>query len=128
MVIYMKKASTWIIIFSALILLSLVYIFISGTAQEKIAVIKSDGKTVKTINLENTDSPYTFEISGQNGSNTIYVENGRISVINADCPDKLCVRRGAVSSPAVPIVCLPNKLVITIKTNSASEPDAVTGG
>lgn len=128
MVIFMKKASTWIIIFSFLILLSGAYIFISGRISGKIAVIESCGKTIKTINLDTVDLPYSFEVSGENGSNTVYVEKGRIRVASADCPDKLCVHQGAVSSPAVPIVCLPNELVISIKSNSASEPDAVTGG
>jgi hypothetical protein len=33
----------------------------------------------------------------------------------ADCPDKLCIRQGIVSRSGERIVCLPNRVSITIE-------------
>lgn len=49
------------------------------------------------------------------GSNTVAVRDGSICVLQATCPDQVCVRRGWVSSTAAPIVCLPHGLVIELE-------------
>ena len=33
----------------------------------------------------------------------------------ADCPDRLCVRQGAVSRVGESIICLPHELVVTVE-------------
>lgn len=45
--------------------------------------------------------------------NTIEIKHGKVRMIEADCPDKRCVKQGASSS--LPIICLPNEIVIEIK-------------
>ncbi|MBQ8509428.1 MAG: NusG domain II-containing protein [Clostridia bacterium] len=42
------------------------------------------------------------------------MESGRIRVSAADYPDQVCVHQGWQSTGAMPIVCLPNKLVIQL--------------
>ena len=69
----------------------------------------------------------TFTVEGPGGfSNTILVEPGRIRVSQAGCPDQVCVDQGFVSDGAVPIVCLPNKLIIQI-VGGGDRLDAATG-
>ena len=43
----------------------------------------------------------------------------------ADCPDKLCVNQNAVSKNGESIICLPNKVVVTVDSSENSEFDAV---
>jgi len=88
----------------------------------KIAEVSLDGKVLYTIDLSTVTSPYTIELPG----NTLLISPGSISVLEADCPDKLCVARGELSSGALPIVCLPNRLVIRL-TDGGSGVDAVAG-
>ena len=86
------------------------------------------GQALKAI-LARLDEGFSFSVEGPAGANTIQAEPGRIRVSHADCPDQVCVHQGWISSAAVPIVCLPNRLVIEITTHSAQEDlDAVTGG
>ncbi len=75
------------------------------------AEIYVDGKLYRTVSLS-ADTKFIVESSY--GSNTIRVENGKISVISADCPDKVCVASGAISGGAVPIICLPHRMEIRI--------------
>lgn len=60
------------------------------------------------------------------GTNTVRVKDGAVSVVEADCPDKVCVHTGAVSKGNVPIICLPHKLEIKV-VNGKADTDAKAG-
>lgn len=80
------------------------------------ADIISEGNLVTTIPLWQVETPYTLEITCKDGGkNTISIASAEISVISATCPDQICVRQGAVSDSRLPIVCLPNRLVIQLR-------------
>ena len=66
----------------------------------------------------------TFVIPYGGSSNTIEIRDGRIRVLEAECPDKVCVRTGWLSSSAIPIVCLPNHLEISFASGN-DDIDAV---
>ena len=46
--------------------------------------------------------------------NTIEISGGSVRMIEADCPDKICVRTGPISRSGQSIVCAPHKVVVTI--------------
>ncbi len=64
-----------------------------------------------------------IEING--GTNILEIKNGNANMTEADCPDKLCVHQKAVSKNGESIICLPNKVVVTVDTSENSEFDAV---
>lgn len=77
------------------------------------AKIYQEGTLLYTIPLYKVQHSYELSIVGENGGeNTILVSKGEISVSQADCPDQVCVKRGIVSYSGIPIVCMPNQLVI----------------
>ena len=45
---------------------------------------------------------------------TVIVSEGKVRVEDADCPDKICERRGSICESGASIVCLPNRVVIRI--------------
>ena len=47
-------------------------------------------------------------------------------MIDADCPDQLCVNQRAVSADNESIICLPNRVIVEIQSRQESEYDAVT--
>lgn len=62
------------------------------------------------------DEPVEYTLSSPNGSsNTVTVRDGQVCVSHATCPDQVCVKQGWVDSAGIPIVCLPNGLVIEIQ-------------
>ena len=79
------------------------------------AVISVDGEVIKRVDLTGVGQPYDIEIETEYGHNTVHVENGAISVTAADCPDKICVHQGKVTTAGIPIVCMPHRLVIQIE-------------
>ena len=85
------------------------------TKKGSIAVITVNGQLYRKIDLKAVDEPYCIEINNDYGYNKILVEKDKISVTEADCPDKVCMKTGPISSAGRPIVCLPHKLSITIE-------------
>lgn len=131
----MIKTRTWVALFSALLVLATVAAILvknpldNGSSDENtVAKVYLDSVCVHTVCLSDVSEPYTIQLTGENGTNTISVENGRICVSSADCPDQLCVKQGWQSSGITPIVCLPNKLVIEFEHSSenTTEPDGIS--
>ena len=80
------------------------------------AVISKDGMVLHEIRLDTLLEPKTFHISGENGEeNLVRVERGRVCMASASCPDQVCVNQGYIDNGALPIVCLPNKVIVTIE-------------
>lgn len=89
------------------------------------AIIKQDGKVIKTIDLNNVKKDEKFNITYKNHFNTIEIAPGKIRISEADCPDKICVKTGWISEPGTSAVCLPHKLIISIEGKN-SKIDGIT--
>lgn len=72
--------------------------------------VKVDGKEVSSYPL-NKDAKYILN----NGTNTLVVKDGYAMITEANCPDHVCVNQGKINCSGQSIVCLPNKLVVTIE-------------
>lgn len=121
----MKSTKFWIIVIAAVLLLSMAasaFVLLYHGAGDTVSVTQ-DGKVIKRINLDTVTSPYEFVVTGEYGSNTVRVEQGRICVMDASCPDHVCVNTGWISDGAIPIVCLPNKLVIQVDSAADAQLD-----
>lgn len=100
----------------------------SGT-ENRTAEIYQDGILLYTVDLDHVNESYEITVTGENGAyNIILAEPGQISMKEASCPDKLCVRMGKIHNASLPVTCLPNKVVIRIipGTDTVGDaPDAV---
>ena len=122
---YNMKYKILIITAAVIFALGIVGSVLVLTAQKKdTVVIKQNDKIIYTIDLK-TASNKTFDIEYKGSRNTVEIKDGKIRVKEADCPDKVCVKTGWLSSSAVPIVCLPNHLVIEFA--QADSVDAAAG-
>ncbi len=78
-----------------------------------VASIYQNGSLIQTISLSSVTAPYQLKLDGPNGSvNIIEVRPGSIGIVEADCPDQICVNMGIRSHSLLPITCLPNRLII----------------
>lgn len=111
-----KKTKIWILIFAAVIVLCCglfaVQVF---SADGTVAVISINGVEYDRIDLSKVKESYDIEIETEWGCNTVHVEPGAISVTEADCPDHICVQRGAITQSGIPIICMPHRLIIEIE-------------
>ena len=125
----MSKSSKWVLalLAAAAVLATVALVIPPKQEEDPVARITLDGKLVKEIELNQVGASFSFPVTGASGlTNTILVEKGRIRVEEADCPDQICVDQGFISDGTVPIVCLPNHLVIEI-AGGGEAFDAATG-
>ena len=74
------------------------------------AMIFLDGEAVREVDLSQNQ---TFVIEDRY-RNEIRVEDGKIAIVDSDCPGRDCVHSGGISTQGRIIVCLPNGLEIRI--------------
>jgi len=121
----MKRNRFWIFLLglTAGLCLGGIVLLSLRSAPGTVAEIYQNGKLLQTLRL---DEPVGYTLFAANGgSNTIVVQDGRICVSHATCPDQVCVNQGWVNTDATPIVCLPNQLVIQVK-GGEQDLDAAT--
>ena len=87
-------------------------------------VITRDGETYGTYSLSEDQ---TIEITGEDGNvtNVLVIRDGEAYMKEADCPDKLCVHQKAISAENENIVCLPNRIVVTVTGSKEDGFDAM---
>ena len=89
------------------------------------AIVRVNGEIIATLPLTR-DTHYPIEADGTT-TNILTIQSGAARMTEANCPDRLCIRRGAVRHAGDSIICLPNKVVVEISGADALDLDAVTG-
>ena len=86
--------------------------------------VRIDGELVMELPL----SEDTQIVLGEGEhTNTLVIRDGKAQVVEASCPDRICVRQGAVQYAGESIVCLPHKLVITVRGGASGGLDGFAG-
>ena len=118
-----KKYRLDIIVISAILLVSVSLLLIMTLSKKEgaVAVVEIDGKTVAEYSLA-----VNGEYSLNNGTNVLVIENGQAYLNYSNCPDHTCEITGKIHYVGQTIVCLPNKLSITIKGNAEGGVDLVS--
>ena len=96
---------------------------ISSTSDMKIAVVTYRDKEVLRIDMSK-DGTYT--VDGTLGDVVIEVENNRIRVKEEISPYNICSIQGWVEYVRVPIVCLPNHIMILIEAQTNEDDEDIT--
>lgn len=86
--------------------------------------VSVDGKVIATYPL-GVDRVEDIRTDGD-GLNRLVIKDGKAWVETASCPDGICAAHKPIHREGESIVCLPNKVVITVKTaDNADSPDIV---
>ena len=99
--------------------------FLFHVSQGTKANIYVDGRLYQTIILTDYEVDTEILIETQYGYNKLLIQNEKIRVLEADCPDKTCVKTGFTNSSSKPVICIPHRLEIVI--SDSSELDGVSG-
>ena len=106
-----KKYRLDIIVIAALLIFSLsVLLIINLTRKDGATVtVTLDGVTVAEYSLSK-DGVYSLN----GGTNILTIENGTARMSESSCPDHICENKGKIKYVGQTIVCLPNKLTVTV--------------
>ncbi len=114
----LEKILVAIILLSSAIAMGVMMISKSDD-QNKNIVITVDNKVIEKISLNkaNETSLYDFNFDSDIGS--IETRNGRVRMLEMSkeiCPKSICSETGWIDNSYKSIVCLPNKIVVTIES------------
>ena len=115
------KKSDWILV-TVILTCSLLLIgyglFAAG--QDAGSVVVTVGGEVKGTYLLSADQEIAI-----GDTNHFVIRDGVVKMDFATCPDQYCVHSRAISKNRETIVCLPNQVVLEIRSEKASAYDAV---
>ena len=119
--IMIKKADivlAFILMFAGIA--SSVFLIYGGAAGETVK-ITINGAIYGTYDLNKDE---IIDVKANSHHNIVEIKDGEAFITDADCPDKLCIRQGAIDNTSQTIVCLPNKVVIEIIGPDGGGPDS----
>lgn len=122
-----KLRNDLILIAALLVILSLAglaFYFFRGEGD--VVAVEIDGKPYGTYTLSENR---TVEIrTGEGGEelNLLVIKDGKAFVETATCPDGICAAHKPIFRDGESIVCLPHRVVVTVRTTSDKDaPDVV---
>ena len=120
---FIVKHRVDIIVIASLLLLSLTVLLIVNLLKKDgaYARVEINGETVAEYPLY---ADGVYELNG--GTNTLTIKDGVAYMTYSSCPDHTCERTGKVKHVGESIICLPNKLSITIVGESNDSVDLVS--
>ena len=115
------KKNDFILIISVIFIALSVFLFLKFTKEEGSGqvVVKVEGEEFGRYDIDEDN-----EIN-INNNNILVIKDKKAYIKEATCPDKLCVKQKEISMDGESIICLPNKVVVTVESDSKSDIDAV---
>lgn len=101
-----------------IIVIVIVAVFIYGPQRDRGSevVITIDGEEYGRYPLnKNVEIP--IKVDGKT-TNHLIIQDGTADMISAECPDQTCVNMKEISLDGETIVCLPNKVVIEVESDT----------
>ena len=80
--------------------------------QGEVAIVTVDGEEVLRLDLKDNKEILIEGYHG--GTNLVVVRDGKVSIKEASCPDRICVHTGEADE-LKSIVCAPNRVVVRIE-------------
>lgn len=114
----LKKHRIDIIVISTILIVSLSVLVIFNLTKKAgtIVRVEIDGEVTAEYSIYQNG---TYPLNG--GTNVLVIENGKAYLNYSDCPDHTCEKTGKIRYVGESIVCLPNKVSITITGESLGD-------
>jgi hypothetical protein len=112
-----------VLLLAGVILYALFYL--RSPSSDAVVRITVDGDEYGTFSLNEEQTVSICDADG-NVTNMLTISGGKADMVEADCPDLLCVHQKAVSLNGETIVCLPNKVVVTVENSKEAQLDGIS--
>lgn len=124
-----RKRACWgdLLVAAAILLAAgaLALALLPPSGQALTARVVLDGELLLSCRLDELDGPMVFPVEGEYPL-TLELSRDGVRVTQTACPGQDCLHTGTISAPGRQIICLPNRLVVTLEGEDLSY-DAVTG-
>lgn len=89
-------------------------------------IIQTEGEQVAYVfPLREEGRSRFLTVTGPVGKTVVELAENRVRVIDSDCPDKVCVHMGWISRPGAPIACLPNRVLVFVRSTEPGDIDFI---
>jgi hypothetical protein len=115
------KKNDWILVAVILVLAGVGFLIYTNLGRQTAGIVKVtvDGDLFGTYSLKKEQE---IKI---NDTNRMIIKDSQADMIEADCPDQICVEHKTISKNKETIVCLPNKVIVEIVGGEDVEMDAM---
>ncbi len=113
----MKKND--IILIGTISIIAMIFYIFVFSKEADIVKISIDGIEYGTYSLDKD------QIININNSNTLQIIDNTATMIEADCPDQLCIHQASISKNRQNIICLPNKVIAEVISVDETEFDVL---
>ena len=125
----MTKWDKYLIVLITIVSLSSMFYIknIATNSGEKYVSVEVNGKQYKKITFSNDNKLRYLDINTKYGYNKLEIYKEKVRVVEASCPDQLDVRQGFIEDAGEVIVCLPNRMVVEIRSEDVSDTEIDAG-
>ena len=106
----------------ALTLIILILVTMINKTGSKV-IIEQNSKQVAVLDI-NKNQEYNL-YNDNKICNTVVIKDGEVYMSYANCKDKICVNHNKISKNNESIICLPNKVIVTVVDSKDGEVDGV---
>ena len=106
-----------------ILLIAVLIYYVPSKSDADSLCIYVDGKLHRCVDLNESQND-EIEVSSEFGVNKIVIDGGRVRVTESTCDNRLEIRAGEINKAGQSLICLPNRLVVTIE--GKDDYDAVT--
>ena len=99
-----------------------VAVYKGGAVEGSNITITVDGEMYGTYSLLEEQ---IIVLEEGDAKNVIEIKGGKAYMLEASCPDQLCVDQNEISFDKESIICLPNEVVITVTSDVESDLDGI---
>lgn len=102
----------------------------SRASEGSAIILEEDGKEILRIEdyRNKVEGIYPFQF--KKGEGFLEIREGKVRMLEMDrliCPEGICSDTGYTDSVFKPIVCLPNRLILTVGQQDGKAPDIIGG-
>ncbi|MDO4938568.1 MAG: NusG domain II-containing protein [Lachnospiraceae bacterium] len=112
----LKKGDIAVIVFFLLLSVFLFLLQFSSNSGKTVAEIYFDGDLIHRAVLDDVSEPYHISVNNAE----IEISKDSAGFVESDCPDRICVRSGALSRIGDMAACVPNRVVLKITADDSS--------
>lgn len=115
-----------IILIAVIVALAALFFFLinSFSSIGNKVIIEHDAKQIATLDINKNQEYNIYDMDG-NICNTVIISGNQVSMKYANCRDKICVNHSKISKNNESIICLPNKVIVTVVSNKSRDVDEV---
>ena len=110
-----------ILVVSLIIVCVMLFALSLGKTETLKAEIYVGGEKVHSIALNEVEESYTLN----ENYCQLLIEKDGVSFVFSDCGDQLCVRRGKLKNQGDTMACVPEKVVVILKSDGKEKIDGV---